>query len=194
MKSYRKFHAAIIALTVCIGLCTGCSATEKGGEPDFSGVRAVCELSTLKCYYHNVAKGGSGASGLFGDILGTGYKKVWTEYDGVVEVGIDVNEVSIGKPGSDGVVEVHVPDAKILSVSVDSKSFSDPVTDTGFLTEVTTEEKTVALQEAQKTMEKIAEQNNAMKKQAHERARSIIEGYVKNVGKEIGESYMIKWV
>jgi hypothetical protein len=76
MKTTNRLRAAIFALAVCIGLCTGCSAPKKGGDPDFSGVRAVCELSTLKCYYHNVAKGGSGASGIFGDLLGTGYKKV----------------------------------------------------------------------------------------------------------------------
>ena len=87
-------------------------------------------------------------SGLF-KWLGTGYKKIWTEYSGIVELGIDVNKVSISKPDADGVVKITIPDAEMLDVDLDEESMSEPLTDTGFMTEITKEEETAALAEAQ---------------------------------------------
>ena len=42
-------------------------------KADFSGINSVCELTTLKCYYHNVAKAETEASGVFKG-FGIGYK------------------------------------------------------------------------------------------------------------------------
>ncbi|MDO4976990.1 MAG: hypothetical protein Q4E53_06985 [Eubacteriales bacterium] len=49
----------IITVVFCLLLCS-CS-TEKQvektvPEPNISQIRLICELSTLECYYHNVAK------------------------------------------------------------------------------------------------------------------------------------------
>ena len=174
------------------GCClVGCSNEKK--EADFSGINSVCELATLKCYYHNVAKAETEASGLF-KWLGTGYKKIWTEYSGIVELGIDVNKVSISKPDADGVVKITIPDAEILDVDLDEESMSEPLTDIGFMTEITKEEETAALAEAQDNMEETAQANGALLVQAKERAKNLIEGYVKNVGEQIGEEYTVEWV
>ena len=194
MKGMKQFLALAISGAMCVTALFGCGGTTEKKEADFSGVQAVYDLTTLKCYYHNVAEGQRGAEGFFAPLLRTGYKKVWQEYDGVVELGVDVSQISIGRPSADGEVEVHVPEAQVMNVYVDKESIQEPVTETGFLTEVTTEEKTVAFQEAQKTMESVARENQAMLSQAHERAKKILEGYVKNVGKEIGENYTVKWV
>lgn len=135
-----------------------------------------------------MAKGETKASGLL-KWFGTGYKKIWTEYSGIVELGIDVNKVSVSSPGADGVVKITIPDAEILNVDLDEDSMGEPLTDTGFLTEITKEEETAALAEAQDNMEKTAKQNSALLAQAKERAKNLIEGYVKNVGEQIGEEY-----
>lgn len=193
MKNFRLGMMLALTAALCVAL-SGCSGKQEKKEPDFSGVQAVYELTTLKCYYHNVAEGEQASDGLFGPLLKTGYKKVWQEYDGIVEVGVDVGEIQIGTPNAEGEVEVHVPEAQVMSVYVDKDSIQEPITETGFLTEVTTEEKTTAFQNAQKTMEGIAKENKAMLSQAHERAKRILEGYVKNVGNEIGETYTVKWV
>jgi hypothetical protein len=39
-------------------LCSSCNKTEepKKVEPKVAQMRSICELATLKCYYHNVAK------------------------------------------------------------------------------------------------------------------------------------------
>ncbi len=139
-----------------------------------------------------MAKGETKASGLL-KWFGTGYKKIWTEYSGIVELGIDVNKVSVSSPGADGVVKITIPDAEILNVDLDEDSMGEPLTDTGFLTEITKEEETAALAEAQDNMEETAKKNSALLAQAKERAKNLIEGYVKNVGEQIGEEYTIEW-
>ena len=185
----------ILCLLVISMLClTGCAdKKEEKKEADFSAIQSVCELATLKCYYHNVAKSEKEASGLF-KWLGTGYKKIWTEYSGIVELGVDVSKVSVSKPSKDGVVKVTIPDAEILSVDLDEDSMGEPLTDTGFMTKITKEEETEALAEAQNHMEETANENGNLLNQAKERAKSLIEGYVKNVGEQIGKEYTVEWV
>ena len=189
MRGYRT-AGILLALSVSICSLTGCG--EKKKEADFSGIASVCELATLKCYYHNVAKAETEASGLF-KWLGTGYKKIWTEYSGIVELGIDVNRVSVSKPDSRGVVKISIPDAEILNVDLDEASMGEPLTDTGFFTKITKEEEPAALAEAQKNMEETARSNSALLAQAKERAKNVIEGYVKNVGEQLGEKYTVEW-
>lgn len=185
----------ILCLLVISMLCLiGCAdKKEEKKEADFSAIQSVCELATLKCYYHNVAKSETEASGLF-KWLGTGYKKIWTEYSGIVELGVDVSKVSVSKPSKDGVVKVTIPDAEILSVDLDEDSMGEPLTDTGFMTKITKEEETEALAEAQNHMEETAKENGNLLNQAKERAKSLIEGYVKNVGEQIGKEYTVEWV
>lgn len=185
----------ILCLLVISMLClTGCAdKKEEKKEADFSAIQSVCELATLKCYYHNVAKSETEASGLF-KWLGTGYKKIRTEYSGIVELGVDVSKVSVSKPSKDGVVKVTIPDAEILSVDLDEDSMGEPLTDTGFMTKITKEEETEALAEAQNHMEETAKENGNLLNQAKERAKSLIEGYVKNVGEQIGKEYTVEWV
>lgn len=188
----KKIVCLLVISMLCIGGC-GDKNQKKEEEADFSAISSVCELATLKCYYHNVAKSETEASGLF-KWLGKGYKKIWTEYSGIVELGIDVSKVFVEKPTADGVVKVTIPDAEILSVDLDEDSMSEPLTDTGFMTKITKEEETEALAEAQNHMEETAKENGNLLNQAKERAKSLIEGYVKNVGEQIGKEYTVEWV
>ncbi|MEY8461594.1 DUF4230 domain-containing protein [Eggerthellaceae bacterium 24-137] len=185
--------AIVLASCLGLGLLAGCGSESPKKDADFSGISSVCELATLKCYYHNVAEARQEASGLFGGLLGTGYKKVWMEYSGIVEVGIDVAQVNISQPTEDGVVRVHIPDAQILNIYLDKDTLSDPMIDTGFLTEVTMEEKTNAVASAQDNMEETARQNTSILTQAKERAKRTIEGYIINAGDAIGEKYTVQW-
>ena len=109
-------------------------------------------------------------------------------------MGIDVNKISISKPDDKGVVKVTIPDVEILNVALDEDSMSEPLTDTGFLTKITKEEETATLAEAQNNMEETAQENTALLVQAKERAKNLLEGYVKNVGEQIGEEYTVEWV
>ena len=187
----KKILCLLVISMLCLTECA--DKKEEKKEADFSAIQSVCELATLKCYYHNVAKSETEASGLF-KWLGTGYKKIWTEYSGIVELGVDVSKVSVSKPSKDGVVKVTIPDAEILSVDLDEDSMGEPLTDTGFMTKITKEEETEALAEAQNHMEETANENGNLLNQAKERAKSLIEGYVKNVGEQIGKEYTVEWV
>lgn len=189
-----RLHKAAMALLVSIFVVfcfSGCSGEER--ESDFSEINSICELATLKCYYHNVAKAENEASGLF-KFLGAGYKKIWTEYSGVVELGIDVNKMSVSGPDRSGNIQITIPDAEVLSVTPDEDSMSEPLTDTGLFTKITKEEETAALAEAQKNMEETARQDHALLNQAKERAKNLIEGYVKNVGEQVGREYTVEWI
>lgn len=188
----RKITKTWMLLVGTVVLClTGCRKETQ--TADFSGVTSVCELATLKCYYHNVAKAETEASGIFAKWLKTGYKKIWTEYSGIIEYGIDISQVTVSEPDKNGVVTVTMPDAQVLNVDVDEDSLGTPLTDTGFLTSVTTEEKTTTLAGAQEAMEQQAKENTEMLSQAKARARTLIEEYIKNVGESIGEEYTVEW-
>ena len=188
----RRITKTWMLLVGTVVLClTGCGKETQ--TADFSGVTSVCELATLKCYYHNVAKAETEASGIFAKWLKTGYKKIWTEYSGIIEYGIDISQVTVSEPDKNGVVTVTMPDAQVLNVDVDEDSLGTPLTDTGFLTSVTTEEKTTTLAGAQEAMEQQAKENTEMLSQAKARAKTLIEEYIKNVGESIGEEYTVEW-
>lgn len=188
----RKITKTWMLLVGTVVLClTGCGKETQ--TADFSGVTSVCELATLKCYYHNVAKAETEASGIFAKWLKTGYKKIWTEYSGIIEYGIDISQVTVSEPDKNGVVTVTMSDAQVLNVDVDEDSLGTPLTDTGFLTSVTTEEKTTTLAGAQEAMGQQAKENTEMLSQAKARAKTLIEEYIKNVGESIGEEYTVEW-
>ena len=188
----RKITKTWMLLVGTVVLClTGCGKETQ--TADFSGVTSVCDLATLKCYYHNVAKAETEASGIFAKWLKTGYKKIWTEYSGIIEYGIDISQVTVSEPDKNGVVTVTMPDAQVLNVDVDEDSLGTPLTDTGFLTSVTTEEKTTTLAGAQEAMEQQAKENTEMLSQAKARAKTLIEEYIKNVGESIGGEYTVEW-
>lgn len=188
----RKITKTWMLLVGTVVFClTGCGKEIQ--TADFSGVTSVCELATLKCYYHNVAKAETEASGIFAKWLKTGYKKIWTEYSGIIEYGIDISQVTVSEPDKNCVVTVTMPDAQVLNVDVDEESLGTPLTDTGFLTSVTTEEKTTTLAGAQEAMEQQAKENTEMLSQAKARAKTLIEKYIKNVGESIGEEYTVEW-
>ena len=57
----KKIIALALALATCF-LLTSCSqenessVPEKIPEPEITKMRSICELATMECYYHNVAK------------------------------------------------------------------------------------------------------------------------------------------
>ena len=188
----KKIVCLLVISMLCIGGC-GDKNQKKEEEADFSAISSVCELATLKCYYHNVAKTEHDASGIFGKILKTGYKKIWIEYDGIVEYGIDINKVTVSEPDKDNVVKITIPEAQVLSANIDEDSISTPLTDKGFLTSISTEEKVETLNKTQSDMKGKAEKDNEMLIRAKERAKTLLEEYIKNVGESIGEDYTVEW-
>lgn len=186
-----KFTCVILITLLSINCLFGCGSQKQ--KPDFSSIKSVCELSTLKCYYHNVATYEKNAHGLL-KVFGSGYKKIWIEYSGIVNLGIDINKVDISEPDTNNVITIKIPDAEVQSTSLDKSTLSEPLTDKGVFTKITTEEKTEALSSAQQSMKETAQKDTSLLAQAKEHAKLILQGYINNLGEEFNEEYTIKWV
>jgi hypothetical protein len=169
--------------------------TDKSAAANFSAVDKICELATLRCYYHDVAEYEKQPDGLFQyGLFQYGYKKFWIEYDGVVEIGIDVNEVLVQQPDKNGVVKIYIPEARILSVDADPYSMSDPIADTGVFTTITSEDKAEAFSAAQTAMRENAETDSRILLQAYNNAKELLKQYVIRVGEQTGEQYTVEWL
>lgn len=190
MKLNKLVCILLVALAMTIGLC-GCAKEE---EPDFSGYQRIAELATLECTFHNVAEiYNDGTDILFG--IKIGYKKAWFEYDGKVQLGIDVSKVEIDGPDANNVVTITIPEAQVLGIpDADETTFSDIYQDTGLLTRITTVDQSEAFQTAQAEMKSAAEGNPELMAQARNRAKTLLEQYVCNIGKIHGQSYEVNFV
>ena len=176
--------AAVFVLTAAI--YSGGADKKTHEIADIASVDKICELATLKCYYHDVAEYEKQAEGLFKyRPFKYGYKKVWIEYDGIVQ---------INEPDRKGIVRIYVPDAKILSVSADKDTMSEPLADKGIFTKITAEDKNKAFADAQATMQKNAEADAGMLAQAKNNAKELLEQYVINVGEQTGKTYKVEWL
>ena len=172
---------------------------------EHSSVSAICELATLKSFYHNVAmfeKQPEGGDAFFndyfiwpfGEFTKVGYKQLWLEYSGIVETGIDAGKIQINRPDENGVIEVFVPDAKVLSVYADEQSLSEPLTEKGAFTTISGAEQADAFSKAQKKMREEAESDEALLDRAKRNAKVLLEQYIVNTGKEMGVDYSVKWL
>lgn len=166
------------------------SEEEIGFSDVTSGVTKICELSTLRCYYHNVAEFKKEPDGLFKYMwFKYGFKKMWIEYTGIIEAGIDVDQVQVYEPDEDNIVEIYIPDARIINVSADSDSMSEPVSDTGAFTKITAEDQNQAFVQAQNDMKEAAENDSSILNRAKNNAKKLIEQYITKLGK-----YTVKWL
>ena len=190
MKANRTVSILIVGCLASFTLF-GCAEEQ---APDFSGYEKIAELATLECTFHNVAEiYNDGTDILFG--INVGYKKAWFEYDGTLNLGIDVSKVKIEGPDANGVVTITIPDAQVLGLpDADESTFSDIYEDTGFLTSIETVDQSEAYQKAQAEMKESAENNSMLMSQAKERAKTLLGQYVQNVGQSVGQEYEIKFV
>jgi hypothetical protein len=160
-----------------------------------AAVNTICELATLRCYYHNVAVFEKKPDFIFQYGLAQyGYKKLWLEYSGIVEYAVDAGLIRISEPDADGVVSVYVPEASVKNVTADKNSMAEPLTETGMFTDISAEDHATAFSEAQKHMKEEAENDSAQLARAHENACKLLEQYIVETGKAMGTEYKIKWV
>ena len=191
----RKIIALLCAMSLAL---TGCSSdvakNKESGvgnleneenairEPDLTQIRSICKLATLECYYHNVAKSTKAAgSGLMH--LGESDRKFWTEYNGIVKIGVDMSKGTIDVDGTD--VTVYMPNAEIISIKLDSESIQDPITDhDSFLNSnpIDSDDVTGAIDDAQSQIRASIENDSSLLASAQERAEKLIENYIDQLG------------
>ncbi len=187
----KKLVSLFIIFTMCITTAS-CSKdnTLKEIEPQASQMKSICELATMKCYYHNVAKyTEENASGM---LLWTKDRKFWVEYAGIVNIGIDTSKVKMEVKKDN--VNITIPQAQVLDCKVDNAT----LTEDSFIVaknsaKVEAEHQTAAFKEAQAKMQETASNDTALLSNAQQRAQKLLEDYVNNIGNCTGKKYKINW-
>mgnify|MGYP001071778092 CR=1 FL=1 len=165
----------------------------KINAPDIAQIRTICELATLECYYHNVAKSvKEKGSGLLH--IGEVERVFWIEYSGVAKLGIDMSKVTMEMSGEK--IIITIPKAKLLGLSdyfftEDSYISSDDGLNKN---PITAENQTEAVAAANEHMRQLFESDDAMLTRAQERARKLIENYIHQLSELSGVDYQIEWV
>ena len=151
----KKITTFILVMVLAVCAMCGCSTNQENvKEPDIMQIKNICNLATLECYYHNVAKSiKEPEAGI--THVGERERTFWIEYTGKVRLGIDMSKVTMNIKGSD--VEVTLPEAKVLSSSIDKKTLDENSyisSEDGWNKNlITATDQTKAIDEAQKGME-----------------------------------------
>lgn len=170
--------------------------TETGAEPilpDLGQIRSICNLATMECYYHNVAKSvkekGSGISH-----WGEKDRIFWIEYTGIAKIGINMAEVAMEINGEN--VTVVLPQATLISCGIeeiDESSFVYSQDSSWNKNQVSAEDQTAAVNQAQEDMKANVENDTALLASARDRAKKLIENYIEKLGEVSGVEYTITW-
>ena len=120
----RIISVLLAALTLLLMAACGQQASGSEAqsvvEPKASQMKSICELATMECYYHNVAK--YKEENAEGVLWWKKDKVFWIEYSGVVKIGIDASLVNIVIDADS--VSITLPEATVLSCRVDSSSLT----------------------------------------------------------------------
>ena len=204
MKKRVLFVFLVMALVLCS--CGKSNSTDENDAawrsvekaaiktPDTMQIRAVCNLATLECVYHNVArsekKKGSGLNNLL-----KADRKYWVEYSGTVKLGVDMAKGDIKV--EDGTIIVYMPDAEILSIEEDPSSEKEPITDKdkSFIMKnpIQSDDITETIKSSQESVKEQIMNNTSLLRDAKERAKKLIENYIRQIEDAIGAEYKIEW-
>ena len=190
----KVFSSILVCILVLTMVACGKEPTVIPAEPEIVQMRAICELSTMNCYYHNVAKyfEENASKGLWG--LGKKDKHFWVEYSAEVTLGIDASLVTMEI--SDNQVTITIPPAEVQGKP---RVHSNTLTKDSYIiakdsADVTAQDETTVFVDAQENIKALAEADKTLLATAQDRAKMLLEDYVTNIGKVTGVDYSIKWV
>ena len=110
MKKLKKFVVLCLAVIMLFTAC-GKKGEEVTKELSITQMQTICELATLKCYYHNVAKLTKEKEVLWWDTSA----ELWIEYSGIVKLGVDIANLDMQVDGDQVTID--------FDGSVDGKRF-----------------------------------------------------------------------
>ena len=186
----KKYFRGFLIIMVCF-FCAACAKQSKSIEPKAAQMRSICELATMECYYHNVAKyKEENASGM---LWWQKDRHFWMEYAGVVTIGIDASLLNIEVKGED--VMITIPPAKVLGCKVDETTLTkDSFIVAKDSAKVEAKHQSEAFKSSKEKLESEAKSNLALLATAQQRVQKLLEDYVVNIGNSVGKTYKIKWV
>jgi len=190
----KKLILLVVTMALSVSLI-GCSNQKEvvNKEPEITQIRSICTLATLECYYHNVAKSVKTAGEGIAHV-GEVDREFWIEYTGVAKVGIDMSKVSMTIDGSN--VEIKIPEAELIGkVDIEESGLNYIFSNDGLnKNEITVDDETKAINDAQKEMQESIKNNKTLLLNAQSRAQELIENYVVQIGKITGVDYKITWI
>ena len=110
MNKLKKFVVLCLAVIMLFTAC-GKKGEEVTKELSITQMQTICELATLKCYYHNVAKLTKEKEVLWWDTSA----ELWIEYSGIVKLGVDIANLDMQVDGDQVTID--------FDGSVDGKRF-----------------------------------------------------------------------
>jgi len=167
--------------------------TEKDIRPKIHQMKSICELAVMECYYHDVAKytKAEAEKGFLG--IGKKDRKFWIEYETKVTVGIDVSLVNIEI--SDDIISITIPDARIMRYDTimdnDIEHTHIAAKDSA---DISAYDEQVAIKMAQSKLLAEAAADQTILANAQQRAQTLLEEYITNIGNTVGKQYTIKWI
>lgn len=191
MKKLKKFVVLCLAVIMLFTAC-GKKGEEVTKELSITQMQTICELATLKCYYHNVAKLTKEKEVLWWDTSA----ELWIEYSGIVKLGVDIANLDMQVDGDQ--VTITMPKAEVLSCQVDQTSLNEDsyyTTREGLGAEkINADDQTEAIKTAQENMLENVQSDESLLQQAQQRAQELLEQYVKNVGDAMGKTHEVSFV
>ena len=167
--------------------------SSKANPPDLSQIRSICELATLECYYHNVAKSvqekGTGISH-----IGEVDRAFWIEYSGTAKLGVDMSKVTMTI--DENTVFITIPKAEVLGLSNYSFAPDNYISSDDGINKnpITAENQTKAIAKADEDIRLLFASNEALLMRAQNRARLLIENYINQLNEISGTEYRIEWI
>ena len=122
-------------------------------------------------------------------------REFWIEYQGVAKIGIDMDKLEISTKGEK--VQIKIPEATLLSINIDQESLNAKsyiYSEDAFFNKnpVNEEDQKSAISTAQKKMEETVMADKKLFQKAGERAKRLLEEYVKELGKTTGKAYQVE--
>lgn len=189
-KKFLWLLMIVGALIVFGGGCVAYSKTQK--DANFSHVKEVAKLSTIKARYHLVAHHKNDGKKGVAKLFRVGYKEIMWEYEGTANFGIDARDVVVHEPTRNNVIVIEIPKAKVLSYDVIEESISKPITDKGWFTKIDNKFQKAASEESFNKMKNTAKSDKILLQMTQDRADKLISDFVINAGKLVGKTYEVK--
>lgn len=167
---------------------------EDADVPQLDKVKMICELVTVECRYHNVARSKKEAgTGLLH--IGEKDRVFWIEYTGIAEISFRVEELKMEQNGTD--ITITLPEPQVLC-RVDSDSWTQDsyvISDDRWIQKnpITADDQTQAVYDAQTAMENKIRNNSSLLNTAKLQAKELIENYIEQIGEATGVTYTVNW-
>lgn len=186
----KRIFATLLVLLTMFSLAS--CGQKKEAVLNVEDLRAICELSTIKCYYNTVAQIEKKKDNIFQK-----NREMWVEYEGEAVLGIDMSKLKIEVNGNE--VNITIPKAEILSIHPKRETLNDKsyvVSEDRqllFKNKITTEDQEEAIKKGQAEMEEAIKGNTALFINAENKAKELIKNYIDELSEINGKEYAINW-